>query len=88
MYLNIKNIFCKTIYYQRKNHRLKEDWGAFIKFIEELPYFKTLILGEDEIFTNGNIKVIQKDANTIREAVYSAEILGESIVKILKECEN
>ena len=36
----------QTIYYQRKNHRLKEDWGAFIKFIEELPYFKQLILGE------------------------------------------
>lgn len=37
----------QTIYYQRKNHKLKEDWGAFIKFIEELPYFKQLILGED-----------------------------------------
>lgn len=37
----------QTIYYQRKNHKLKEDWGAFIKFIEELPYFKELILGED-----------------------------------------
>lgn len=36
----------QTIYYQRKNHKLKEDWGAFIKFIEELPYFKELILGE------------------------------------------
>ena len=36
----------QTIYYQRKNHRLKEEWGAFIKFIEELPYFKQLILGE------------------------------------------
>lgn len=36
----------QTIYYQRKNHKLKEDWGAFIKFIEELPYFKQLILGE------------------------------------------
>lgn len=36
----------QTIYYQRRNHRLKEDWGAFIKFIEELPYFKELILGE------------------------------------------
>ena len=36
----------QTIYYQRKNHRLKDDWGAFIKFIEKLPYFKELILGE------------------------------------------
>lgn len=36
----------QTMYYQRRNHRLKEDWGAYIKFIEELPYFKELILGE------------------------------------------
>lgn len=36
----------QTIYYQRRHHKLKEDWGAFIKFIEELPYFKELILGE------------------------------------------
>lgn len=36
----------QTIYKQRKNHRLKEDWGAFCKMIEELPYFKELILGE------------------------------------------
>jgi hypothetical protein len=32
----------KTIYQQRKNHKLKEDWGAFCKFIEELPQFKEL----------------------------------------------
>lgn len=36
----------QTIYFQRKNHKLKEDWGAFCKMIEELPYFKELILGE------------------------------------------
>lgn len=36
----------QTIYYQRKNHKLKEDWGNFITFIEGLPYFKELILGE------------------------------------------
>lgn len=35
-----------TIYKQRKNHKLKEDWGAFCKFIEELPYAKELIIGE------------------------------------------
>ena len=33
----------QTIYYQRRNHRLKEDWGAVIKMIEELPYFKEFI---------------------------------------------
>lgn len=36
----------QTIYFQRKNHKLKEDWGAFCKFIEELPYAKELIIGE------------------------------------------
>lgn len=35
----------KTIYNQRKHHRLREDWGSFCKFIEELPYAKELILG-------------------------------------------
>lgn len=35
----------KTIYHQRKNHRLPE-WREFCKWIETLPYFKELILGE------------------------------------------
>jgi hypothetical protein len=34
----------RTIYSQRKNHKLKEDWSAFCKFIEELPYANELIL--------------------------------------------
>lgn len=38
----------QTIYHQRKNHKLKEDWGAFIQMIEDLPYFKQLILGEPD----------------------------------------
>lgn len=38
----------QTIYHQRKHHKLKEDWGAFCKFIEELPYAKELIIGETE----------------------------------------
>ena len=33
-----------TIYKQRKHHKLKEDWGTFCKFIEELPYAKELII--------------------------------------------
>lgn len=36
----------QTMYHQRKNHRLKEDWGAFCKFVEELPLARYLILGE------------------------------------------
>lgn len=35
----------KTIYYQRKNHRLPE-WREFCEQIEKLPYFKELVLGE------------------------------------------
>ena len=29
----------KTIYYQRRHHKLKEDWGYFCKWCESLPYF-------------------------------------------------
>ena len=35
----------KTIYQQRKNHRLKE-WNVFCAQLEEFPYFKELCLGE------------------------------------------
>lgn len=37
-YLQLRNI-----YHQRKYHRLKEDWGAFCKMIESLPYFEEFI---------------------------------------------
>lgn len=36
----------KTIYHQRKNHRLPE-WREFCEQIEKLPYFKELVLGEN-----------------------------------------
>ena len=35
-----------TIYKQRKNHKLKEDWGEFCSWIESLPYAKELIICE------------------------------------------
>ena len=35
----------KTIYYQRKNHRLPE-WRSFCKWIETLPGFKELVLND------------------------------------------
>lgn len=35
----------KTMYHQRKNHRLPE-WKTFCKQVEELPHFKELILGD------------------------------------------
>lgn len=38
----------QTIYFQRRHHKLREDWGAFCKFIEELPYAKELIIGGTE----------------------------------------
>lgn len=37
----------KTIYYQRKDHRLVDEWGVFCKWIETLPMMdKLLQLGE------------------------------------------
>lgn len=36
----------KTIYSQRKSHRLPE-WRELCKALEELPHFKELCLGED-----------------------------------------
>jgi len=37
----------KTIYHQRKYHKLKEDWGYFCSWCEELPMFKEMILGKE-----------------------------------------
>lgn len=37
----------KTIYQQRKNHRLPE-WRELCEQIEKLPHFKELVLGDDE----------------------------------------
>lgn len=34
----------KTMYLQRNNHKLKEDWGPMCDFIEGLPMFKELCL--------------------------------------------
>lgn len=33
-----------TVYRQRKNHRLIEDWGTFCEFIKSLPYSEELII--------------------------------------------
>lgn len=41
----------KTIYHQRKNHRLPE-WKVFCQWVETLPYFKELILNNIEVKTN------------------------------------
>lgn len=33
-----------NIYYQRRHHRLKEEWGIILDAIEKLPYFQEMIL--------------------------------------------
>lgn len=35
----------KTMYHQRKGHKLNIEWGYFCKWCEELPMFKELCLG-------------------------------------------
>lgn len=42
----------QTIYWQRYNHKLKEDWGAVIEMIEALPYFEELIIGQGKASSN------------------------------------
>lgn len=36
----------QTIYFQRRHHKLQEDWGAFCKMIESLPFAHQLIIGD------------------------------------------
>jgi len=42
MHVTTNYLQLKTIYKQRRNHKLKEDWGAFCDWIESLPLFMTL----------------------------------------------
>lgn len=37
----------KTIYQQRKNHKLKDDWGYFCAWIETLPMVKEMCLKDN-----------------------------------------
>lgn len=37
----------RTLYRQRKNHKLKEDFGAVCEFIEKLPYANDFIIGNN-----------------------------------------
>ena len=45
MAITLNYLQAKTIYHQRKNHKLPE-WHYFCKWIETLPLFKILVLGE------------------------------------------
>lgn len=38
----------RTIVHQRYNHKLREDWGAFIDFARDLPYAREFIFGKLE----------------------------------------
>lgn len=41
------NYLClRNIYAQRKNHKLKEDYGAFCDFIRSLPYAEDFLLND------------------------------------------
>lgn len=37
-----------TIYNQRVDHKLKEDWGAFVDMVKSLPYADDLIIYNDD----------------------------------------
>ena len=37
----------RTLYMQRKTHKLKEDYGAVCEFIEKLPYANEFIIGNN-----------------------------------------
>ena len=37
----------RTLYRQRKTHKLKEDYGAVCEFIEKLPYANEFIIGNN-----------------------------------------
>lgn len=43
MRVNTNYMQLRNIYHQRKTHRLTEDWGAFCRMIEGLPYFEEFI---------------------------------------------
>lgn len=57
----------KTIYFQRRNHRLPE-WRIFCKQLEDFPYFKLLVIGdnrykdfEDELVYTNHIKITENE---------------------------
>ena len=44
----------QTIYFQRKHHKLKEDWGAICEMIENLPHSE-LIIGSHGTDSKGQV---------------------------------
>lgn len=77
----------KTIWIQRHNHKLKEDWGTFCNWIENLPKFKELCLEKyiqrEEEFVKVS-KAIQEDPRICPECEF--DILDDKQkIKILNE---
>jgi len=42
MHVSTNYLQLKTVFNQRKNHKLREDWGAFCNMCRELPHFMEL----------------------------------------------
>lgn len=42
--VNVNYAELMNVYHQRKNHRLKEEWGTFCTWCESLPYFRELCI--------------------------------------------
>lgn len=47
MTVDLTYLQLKTIYFQRRSHKLKEDWGVFCDWCETLPYFKQFVLKKE-----------------------------------------
>lgn len=43
MTVNTNYLQLRTMYHQRRNHKLREDWGYFCAWVERLPYAATLL---------------------------------------------
>lgn len=84
----------RNIYFQRRNHRLKKEWGNIIKWIESLPYAKELITYEkpkeqsqDMVYISGKIsgldeEVYLKEFSAIENRLMQA---GYKVINPVKE---
>lgn len=50
----------QTIYFQRRHHRLQEDWGAVCDMIESLPFAHHLIIGDKPTISNEEFNLEMK----------------------------
>lgn len=47
----------QTIYFQRRHHKLQEDWGAVCDMIESLPFAHQLIIGDKPTISDGEFNL-------------------------------